>query len=89
MLDLAYATADSYLETLATKSGGRLLRADTLTSLPDAFGKIAAELRTQYLLGYYPTNKEIDDRYRKIKITVSRKNVHVRSRPGYQSTGAR
>jgi VWFA-related protein len=89
MLDLAYATADSYLETLATKSGGRLLRADTLTSLPDAFAKIAAELRTQYLLGYYPTNKETDDRYRRIKVTVSRKNVRVRSRPGYQSTGAR
>jgi VWFA-related protein len=89
MLDLAYATADSYLETLATKSGGRLLRADTLTSLPDAFAKIAGELRTQYLLGYYPTNKGTDDRYRKIKVTTSRKNVHVRSRPGYQSTGAR
>src|SRR5215510_533507 len=89
MLDLAYSTADSYLEKLATKSGGRLLRADTLTSLPDAFAKIAAELRTQYLLGYYPSNKGTDDRYRRIKVTVSRKNVHVRSRPGYQSTGAR
>jgi VWFA-related protein len=89
MLDLAYSTADGYLETLATKSGGRLLRADTLTSLPDAFAKIAAELRTQYLLGYYPTNKATDDRYRRIKVTVSRKNVHVRSRPGYQSTSGR
>src|SRR5205085_8751630 len=47
MLDLAYATADQYLETLAEKSGGRLLRADTISSLPDAFARIAAELRTQ------------------------------------------
>ena len=89
MLDLAYATADSYLQTLAEKSGGRLLRADTLASLPDAFAKIAAELRTQYLLGYYPLNKERDERYRKIKVTTVRKNVVIRSRPGYLATTAR
>jgi len=85
MLDLAYQTADKYLETLSTKSGGRLLRADTLVSLPDAFAKIAAELRTQYLLGYYPTNKEPGNQYRKIAVRTSRKDVAVRSRPGYVS----
>ncbi|HEU4508056.1 MAG TPA: VWA domain-containing protein [Pyrinomonadaceae bacterium] len=83
MLDLAYSKADSYLEQLAEKSGGRLLRADTLASLPDAFSKIAAELRTQYMLGYYPKNKDRDDRYRNIKVTTARKNVALRSRPGY------
>jgi von Willebrand factor type A domain len=88
MLDLAYATADKYLETLAEKSGGRLLRADTLGSLPDAFSKIAAELRTQYLLGYYPINKERDERYRKIKVTTGRKQVIIRARPGYVATNA-
>ena len=89
MLDLAYATADQYLKTLAEKSGGRLLRADTLDSLPDAFAQIAAELRTQYMLGYYPLNKEKDDRYRKIKVTTARKNVVVRARPGYLATATR
>lgn len=89
MLDMAYSTADKYLETLAEKTGGRLLRADTIASLPDAFGQIAAELRTQYLLGYYPVNKERDDRYRKIKVTTARKNVILRSRPGYLASAAR
>ena len=88
-LDMAYATADSYLKALAEKSGGRLLRADTLASLPDAFGQIAAELRTQYMLGYYPVNKERDDRYRKIKVETTRKNVAVRARPGYIATAAK
>src|SRR5262249_60000546 len=74
MLDSAYLTADSYLKALADKSGGRLLRADTLASLPDAFAQIAAELRTQYMLGYYPLNKERDERYRKIKVTTTRKH---------------
>ena len=86
MLDLGYATADQYLQTLADKTGGRLLRADTLESLPDAFAQIAAELRTQYMIGYYPLNKEKDDRYRKIKVTTARKNVIVRARPGYLAT---
>jgi hypothetical protein len=88
MLDLAYLKADNYLVKLAEKSGGRLLRADTLRSLPDAFSQIAAELRTQYLLGYYPINKERDERYRHIKVSSARKNVVIRARPGYIATGA-
>lgn len=89
MLDQAYLKADSYLQALSEKSGGRLLRADTLRSLPDAFSQIAAELRTQYMLGYYPLKKERDERYRKIKVTSARKNVVIRARPGYLATAAR
>lgn len=88
MLDMAYLTADSYLKQLADKSGGRLLRADTLASLPDAFAQIAAELRTQYMIGYYPLKKDRDERYRKIKVTTTRKNVAIRARPGYIATKA-
>ena len=89
MLDMAYLTADSYLKALAEKSGGRILRADTIGNLPDAFAQIAAELRTQYMLGYYPLNKERDERYRKIKVDTTRKNVVIRARPGYLATQAR
>lgn len=86
MLEMEYKKADDYLAKLAEKSGGRLLRADTLISLPDAFSQIAAELRTQYLLGYYPTNKQRDGTYRKIVVTAKRKDVVTRSRPGYLAT---
>lgn len=89
MLDMAYMTADGYLRALAEKSGGRLLRADTLKSLPDAFAQIAAELRTQYMLGYYPLNKERDERYRHIKVTSTRKDVVIRARPGYLATSSK
>jgi hypothetical protein len=85
MLDQLYDKADSYLLELANKSGGRIVRADTLSSLPDAFARIAAELRTQYAIGYYPTNKARDGKYRKIKITSSRKNAVLRARPGYRA----
>jgi Mg-chelatase subunit ChlD len=88
MLDLAYLKADTYLQKLAEKSGGRLLRADTLGSLPDAFAQIAAELRTQYMIGYYPLNKDRDERYRAIKVGSTRKNIAIRARPGYIAASA-
>ena len=85
MLDQLYLKADSYLIELANKSGGRVLRADTLGALPDAFAKIAAELRTQYAIGYYPINKTRDGRYRKIRVKSTRKDVVLRARPGYRA----
>jgi VWFA-related protein len=84
MLDMAYATADAYLRDLALITGGKLYRADTLGSLPVAFANIAAELRTQYSLGYYPTNLDRDGKFRKIKVQTTRKGVIVRARPGYR-----
>jgi hypothetical protein len=85
MLDGLYSRADSYLMELAKKSGGRVVRADTIGSLPEAFAKIAAELRIQYAIGYYPVNKARDGVYRNIKVKTSRKNVVVRARPGYRA----
>ena len=87
MLDNLYLMADSYLHDLADRSGGQLYRADTVASLPQAFAAIAAELRTQYLLGYYPTNKNQDGVYRKIQVKTARKDVSVRARPGYRAKG--
>ena len=89
MLDLEYAKADDYLNNLAVKSGGRLLRADKLEYLPEAFAQIANELRTQYLLGYYPINKDHDEKYRHIKVSTTRKDVVIRARPGYLATDAK
>lgn len=85
MLDQLYLTADMYLAKLASQTGGRMLRADTVESLPEAFAKIAAELRTQYAVGYYSTNKARNGEYRKIKMKSTRKNVVLRARPGYRA----
>lgn len=83
-LDNLYLMADSYLKELADRSGGQLYRADTVSSLPQAFAAIAAELRTQYLLGYYPSNKNDNDAYRKIQVKTTRKDIGLRARPGYR-----
>ncbi|MEK6409259.1 MAG: VWA domain-containing protein [Acidobacteriota bacterium] len=83
-LDRAYRSADEYLQRLADMSGGIVERADRLGDLKSALGRIAEELRHQYLLGYYPTNKQKDDRARKITVRVSRPSVTVRARPAYR-----
>jgi Mg-chelatase subunit ChlD len=88
MLDGLYRTADLYLAEMAEKSGGKLHRADTLRSLPDAFANIAAELRNQYSLGYYPTNQARDGQYHKLQVKISRRDVVVRARPGYRAAGS-
>ncbi|HSF25121.1 MAG TPA: VWA domain-containing protein [Blastocatellia bacterium] len=87
LLDNLYTEADRYLNQLATTSGGKVHRADTLISLPAAFAQIAAELRTQYALGYYPSNAARDGSYRKIQVQTSRKDAVIRARPGYRAAG--
>jgi Mg-chelatase subunit ChlD len=88
MLDAAYSKADSYLNALAARSGGRLMRADTLGSLPEAFAQVAAELRTQYSLGYYPPQASRDGKLHKIQVRSTRQGVSVRSRSVYRSKAA-
>lgn len=85
MLDNLYLMADSYLGTIADRSGGQVYRADTVGLLPQAFAAIADELRTQYLLGYYPINRDHDGAYRKIQVKTSRKDIAIRARPGYRA----
>jgi hypothetical protein len=52
--------------------------------LPQAFAAIAQELRTQYLLGYYPANNTGNGAYRKIQAKTTRKDIAIRARPGYR-----
>lgn len=85
MMDQLYLMADSYLAAIADQTGGKVYRADTVAFLPQAFAAIADELRTQYLLGYYPTNPTHDGKYRKIQVKTSRKDIAVRARPGYRA----
>ena len=85
MMDNLYLMADSYLKEVADRTGGQVYRADTVGLLPQAFAAIADELRTQYLLGYYPTNSTHNGAYRKIQVKTSRKDIAIRARPGYRA----
>lgn len=51
-------------------TGGRAFSVGNIEELPDIAVKIGAELRNQYILGYRPSNKAHDARWRKIKIKL-------------------
>ena len=88
-LDDVYKTADQYLAKLAEATGGELHRTERVPDLPDIFQRIVADLRHQYLLGYYPANAARDGNYRKIKVQTTRKDVVIRARPGYRASSAK
>jgi Ca-activated chloride channel family protein len=81
----ATARASTYLRELSRKTGARHYRAETLQSLNRAFAHVAAELRQQYSLGYYPKEAARVAGRRGIKVTVNRPKLTVRARTGYLS----
>src|SRR6266849_3661215 len=58
------------LNEMTELTGGRAFTVENLNDLPDIAAKIGAELRNQYVLGYHPSNKAHDARWRKIKIKL-------------------
>ncbi|HEY3988911.1 MAG TPA: VWA domain-containing protein [Acidobacteriaceae bacterium] len=80
--------------TLAEQTGGRAYYADQ-ASLDQIFRRIADDLRTQYLLGYYPHKPEPgeDGGFRSIAVKMSdvanNAKYSVRNRPGYYANAPR
>ncbi len=72
-----------YLSELADYSGGRVFDALTMEDLGPAFDAIAAELTSQYSIGYYSTNTKRDGKYRRVTVKVTRPGLYVESRKGY------
>ncbi len=60
----------SLLSEVTEMTGGRVFNVERLEELPDIASKIGMELRNQYVLGYRPSNKAHDARWRKVKIKL-------------------
>ena len=63
--------AKAFLERLATETGGKVYFPNNLSELTGIAQDIASELRTQYSIGYSPTNKVQDNSFRNLKIVVA------------------
>lgn len=68
---------------ITDETGGRMIVVNNEKHLEQAFDQISEELRSQYTLGYYPTNSARDGKFRKIKIDVDNKDYKVLARKGY------
>jgi Ca-activated chloride channel family protein len=72
---------------ISQDTGGKYFYATSIAQLDDAFQQISKELRTQYLLAYYPSQRLSDSEFRRIEIKIAGEPAaaayHVRHRTGY------
>ncbi len=72
---------------LSEDTGGKYYYATSAASLDEAFRKISDELRTQYLLAYYPSQQTSFSEFRRIEVKIAGvpevSGYHVRHRAGY------
>jgi Ca-activated chloride channel family protein len=74
---------------ISEDTGGKYFYATSVPELDDAFRKISDELRTQYLLAYYPSQRLSDSSFRRIEVKVdgaSGSALTVRHRTGYYAS---
>lgn len=75
---------------LSEDTGGKYYYATSMAQLDDAFRQISDELRTQYLLAYYPSQPKSTSQFRRIQVSVSgtpdASSYKVRNRAGYYTT---
>ena len=75
------------INKLANESGGQAYFPKDLADLLPIANKIGADLRSQYTIGYYPSNQKQDGSFRRVqvKLTENRDQLAVRTRSGYYS----
>ena len=77
-------SGDRAMRDLAEQTGGRVIDVGrNEKKLKEAFDQIAAELRTQYSIGYSPTNEKRDGSFRRVEIKAKPGGMKVQSRAGY------
>ena len=72
------------LDTLASGTGGRVFQPMGAAELDEAFTQILRDLRTQYLVAYYPHNLPPEaPRFHLVRVELSRKDLRATTRTGY------
>jgi Ca-activated chloride channel homolog len=75
---------------LSEDTGGKYYYASSIAQLDQAFHSISDELRTQYLLAYYPSQRLADSDFRRLEVKLSgvpeASNYKARHRTGYYTS---
>jgi Ca-activated chloride channel family protein len=75
---------ENALTTLAAGTGGHVFTPNLGAQLDRAFDDILRELRTQYLIAFYPKDvPPTKDRFHTLKVTVQGRSLRVSTRSGY------
>jgi VWFA-related protein len=83
-------SGDSDMKKLTQETGGRVIEVgNKMDKLKEGFAQIANELRSQYNIGYTPTNTALDGSFRRVEIHASNKDYKIQSRNGYYAVPRR
>jgi VWFA-related protein len=81
---------DSAMKKLAQETGGRVIEVgNKIDKLKQAFEQISQELRSQYNIGYTPTNVNRDGSFRKVQIKSKQGDYKIQARSGYYAVARR
>jgi len=78
-----------WLDDVTRVSGGRNIPADDRRQIPQIAARISTEMRSQYLIGYHPTDATADGKWRKISVKLNENpfQMHVHYKEGYVAPG--
>ena len=77
-------SGDSEMKKLTHETGGRVIEVgNKIDKLRKAFEEISQELRSQYNIGYTPTNTTRDGSFRKVEIKPKQAEYKIQARSGY------
>jgi VWFA-related protein len=80
-------SGDSEMRKLTQETGGRVIQVgNKIEKLRQAFDQISQELRSQYNIGYTPTNTTRDGSFRKVEIKPKQGEYKIQARSGYYAT---
>ncbi len=84
-----FYSGDREMKKVAEDTGGRVIEVgNNEKKLKDAFDQISAELRSQYSIGYTPSNTKLDGTFRKVEIKTKEGQYKVQARKGYYAIKA-
>ena len=76
-----------FLKKAAAETGGTVIAVHNLNDLSDAVDKLSTQVRSQYVLGYYPAQAQNDGKFHKVKVMLSQAagglKLHTSWRHGY------
>jgi VWFA-related protein len=83
-------SGDREMKKLCEATGGRMIEVgNKQDKLKQAFDQVANELRSQYSIGYTPTNNKRDGSYRKVEVKTKGGEYKVQARAGYYAPSTR
>jgi Ca-activated chloride channel family protein len=71
------------LTQVVEESGGRIFEVGAPDQIRPVFIDILKELREQYVLGFYPSDRRNDGRWHRVRVEVASEDVEVRAPRGY------